>query len=58
MNKVVAMTDKKEYRRMGMINPAEIKMGGKKYYRYMGSLTIPPCTKGLIWTIKKKVYSC
>ncbi|KAI7750275.1 hypothetical protein M8C21_009777 [Ambrosia artemisiifolia] len=40
---------------VGTIDPREIKFGSRKYYRYIGSLTTPPCNQSVIWTIVRKV---
>ena len=35
------------------INPIDLLPGNRNYYTYMGSLTTPPCSEGVLWLVMK-----
>ncbi|WP_341676560.1 carbonic anhydrase family protein [Niveibacterium sp. SC-1] len=36
------------------INPTDLLPADPRYYTYMGSLTTPPCTEGVLWMVMKQ----
>jgi carbonic anhydrase len=38
----------------GMLNLADLLPIDRSYYTYMGSLTTPPCSEGVLWMVMKK----
>jgi carbonic anhydrase len=39
---------------LGMLNLNELLPADQRYYQFMGSLTTPPCTEGVLWLVLKQ----
>ncbi|KAL6174706.1 hypothetical protein ACLB2K_051352 [Fragaria x ananassa] len=52
---IKSMIDVKEERHIGVVDPRNVRKGSANFYKYKGSLTVPPCTEGVTWIIDKEL---
>lgn len=57
LNAVHSSSNKPAQLTIGTITTKQIRKHSRKYYRYVGSFSTPPCTEGVIWNILGKVRS-
>lgn len=55
LNEEVCRRDKDAHVPLGNIDMKEFDKKTRKYWRYVGSLSSPPCTENVVWNILGKV---